>query len=149
MKNILLAVTVTLSVCGCASGPEKSVVSQNGEIKNAWADEGETKGYLFARGLGGANQTLDNKTQRLALSRNAAIVNAQYNMLAIVKGVQLAGGISVQAAMEKNSPLATRIKAAIKGAQITRTEWAADDGCVVTLRLSKTTLKTAGLRVEE
>ncbi|HOJ85836.1 MAG TPA: hypothetical protein PLN68_02810, partial [Elusimicrobiales bacterium] len=99
--------------------------------------------------IGAADQTLDNKTQRMATSRNAAIVNAQYNMLSIIKGVQLEGGITVEKAIETDSLLATKIDAMIKGAQVVRTEWTNDDGCVVVLRLYKSALKDMGLKVLE
>jgi hypothetical protein len=112
-------------------------------------EQGVTKNYIFARGIGAADQTLENKTQRMATSRNAAIVSAQYNMLSFVKGVSLEGGITVEKAIETDSVLATKIDAVIKGAQVVRTEWTSDDGCVVSLRLAKQALKDAGLKVAE
>ena len=90
-----------------------------------------------------------NKTQKMATSRNAAIVNAQYNMLSVIKGVKLEGGINVSKAMEMDSVLSAKVNDAIKGALVVRTEWTADDGCVVSLRLSKKALKEAGLKLEE
>jgi hypothetical protein len=112
-------------------------------------EQGVTRHYIFARGLGAADQTMDNKTQRMATSRNAAIVNAQYNMLSLIKGVTLEGGVTVEKALETDSVLATKINAVIKGAQIVRTEWTSDDGCVVTLRLPKQALTDAGLKLAE
>jgi len=85
----------------------------------------------------------------MATSRNASIVNGQYNMLSFVKGVQLEGGITVEKAMETDSALATKINSVIKGAQVVRTEWTADDGCVVVMRLPKAALKEAGFKALE
>lgn len=133
---------------GCASTPDKGTVSKDGEIDREWVEEGITKNYVFSRGIGGADQKLENKTQKMATSRNAAIVGAQYNMLSLVKGVQLEGGITVEKAIETDSLLATNIDAAIKGAQVVRSEWTADDGCVVVLRLSKKALKEMGLKIK-
>ena len=108
-----------------------------------------TKNYVFARGMGAADQTLENKTQRMATSRNASIVNGQYNMLSFVKGISLEGGVTVEKAIETDSVLATKINAVIKGAQVVRTEWTSDDGCVVVLRLPKKVLKESGLKIAE
>ncbi|MCX7647919.1 MAG: hypothetical protein ACP5SD_01955 [Elusimicrobiales bacterium] len=149
MKKILLLVAVSAFVVSCGTKADKGTVSKSGEIEREWVEEGVTKNYIFARGIGAADQTLDNKTQRMATSRNAAIVNAQYNMLSIIKGVQLEGGITVEKAIETDSLLATKIDAMIKGAQVVRTEWTNDDGCVVVLRLYKSALKDMGLKVLE
>lgn len=147
MKRILLLIAVSAFIVSCGTKADKGTVSKSGEIEREWVEEGVTKNYIFARGIGAADQTLDNKTQRMATSRNAAIVNAQYNMLSIIKGVQLEGGITVEKAIETDSLLATKIDAMIKGAQVVRTEWTNDDGCVVVLRLYKSALKDMGLKV--
>mgnify|MGYP001004162701 CR=1 FL=1 len=131
MKKVYIAVAISLFVVACKSSPDKSTVSKSGEIEREWVEEGVTKNYIFARGIGAADQNLDNKTQRMATSRNAAIVNGQYNMLSIIKGIQLEGGITVEKAMETDSLLSTKVDALIKGAQVVRTEWTNDDGCVV------------------
>ncbi len=149
MKKLLFAAAVAVLAAGCSSSPDKGTVSSSGEIEREWVEEGVTKNYIFARGIGAADQTLENKTQRMATSRNAAIVNGQYNMLSFVKGVNLEGGITVEKAIETDSVLATKIDAVIKGAQVVRTEWTADDGCVVILRLPKKALKDAGIKLAE
>jgi len=110
---------------------------------------GDNQELYLRAGIGAADQTLENKTQRMATSRNASIVNGQYNMLSFIKGVQLEGGITVEKAIETDSTLATKIDSTIKGAQVTRSEWTSDDGCVVVLRLSKSALKEAGLKMPE
>ena len=149
MEKKLLIAVMALFVYGCASSPDKGTVSDKGEIEKEWVEEGITKNYVFARGIGAADQALENKTQKMATSRNASIVNAQYNMLSLLKGVQLEGGIMVEKAIETDSALATTINAVIKGAQVVRSEWTNDDGCVVVLRLSKAVLKKAGIKLAE
>ncbi|MGC9070340.1 MAG: hypothetical protein ACP5IO_03415 [Elusimicrobiales bacterium] len=149
MKRITILFMIALGVIACKSSPDKGTVSRSGEIEREWVEQGATKNYIFARGIGAADQSLENKTQRMATSRNAAIVNAQYNMLSIIKGVQLEGGITVEKAIETDSVLATKIDALIKGAQVVRTEWTSDDGCVVVLRLPKSALKDMGLKLVE
>jgi len=152
MKNVLcgfaaVAVFSVIMFSGCASNSDKSTVSKAGEIDREWVEQGITDNYIFARGIGAADQKMDNKTQRMATSRNASIVNAQYNMLSVIKGVKLEGGITVEKAMETDSVLATSIDAVIKGAQVVRSEWTADDGCVVVIRLSKQSMKDMGLKM--
>ena len=133
---------------GCASHEGKSVVTK-GEIEREWVEQGITDNYVFARGIGAADQKMENKTQKMATSRNAAIVNAQYNMLSVIKGVKLEGGINVSKAMETDSVLSAKVNDAIKGAIVVRSEWTADDGCVVSLRLSKKALKDMGIKIQE
>ncbi|MBI5744266.1 MAG: hypothetical protein HY952_06935 [Elusimicrobia bacterium] len=149
MKKLIFAAFVAVLAAGCSSSPDKGTVGKTGEIEREWVEEGITKNYVFARGIGAADQTLENKTQRMATSRNASIVNAQYNMLSFIKGVNLEGGITVEKALETDSVLATKIDSVIKGAQVVRTEWTSDDGCVVVLRLAKKSLKDAGIKLAE
>lgn len=144
---ILLPLCIVMA--GCGSGRVKDRVSKDGDIDREWTEQGITKNYIFATGIGGADQTMENKTQRMATSRNAAVVNAQYNMLSVIKGVQLEGGITVEQAIETDSVLATKIDAEIKGAEIVKSEWTGDDGCVTTLRLPKKRLKNLGLNVKD
>jgi hypothetical protein len=143
------AVLLGAVLFGCATAPNKGVVSNAGEIDREWVEEGVTPNYVFARGIGAADQSMENKTQKMATSRNASIVNAQYNMLSLLKGVQMEGGITVEKAIETDSTLKTRIDAVIKGAQVVRSEWTADDGCVIVLRLSKKALRDMGLTMPE
>ena len=149
MNNTLALVVISLFAWGCSSTNQKGTVSDKGEIEREWVEEGVTKNFVFARGIGAADQTLENKTQRMATSRNASTVNAQYNMLSFIKGVSLEGGITVEKAIETDSVLATKIDSVIKGAQVVRSEWTSDDGCVIVLRLSKKALKEAGLKIIE
>lgn len=149
MKKTFALAVLCLFAAGCAATNQKSTVSDKGEIEREWVEEGVTKNFVFARGIGAADQTMENKTQRMATSRNASIVNGQYNLLSIIKGVALEGGITVEKAIETDSVLATRIDAVIKGAQVVRTEWTSDDGCVIVLRLSKKALKEAGIKLAD
>lgn len=135
MKKLALVLSTALFLAACGSG-NKSYVKK-GELDRTLDQEAINKRYLEAVGIGAADSTLTNSTQRKATSRNAAIVAAQYEMLSMVKGVELEGGIRVEKAIETDSVLQTKIDAAIKGAEIIKSEWTNDDGCVVTLRLDK------------
>ena len=105
--------------------------------------------YITAIGIGGSDPDLSSDAQRKSLARDAAIVKAQYEMLSMVKGVTLEGGITVARAMETDSTLQTRIMQTIRGAEIVKSEFTADNGCVVTLRLPKSRLESMmGVRFE-
>lgn len=135
MKKLILILSTGLFLAACGGG--KGTYVKKGELERTLDQEAISKKYLEAVGIGAADSTLTNSTQRKATSRNAAIVAAQYEMLSMVKGVELEGGIRVERAIETDSVLQTKIDAAIKGAEIIKSEWTNDDGCVVTLRLDK------------
>lgn len=136
MKRAHLSILVVAGLLLAACSGNKTYVKK-GEIDKTLDQTAVTKSYIEAIGIGAADATLTNTTQRRATSRNAAIVAAQYEMLSMIKGVELEGGITVQKAIETNSNLQTSIDAAIKGAEIVKSEWTNDDGCLVTLRLPK------------
>ncbi len=132
----ILAVAV---LAGCSS---RSSYVKGGEIKKTLDQEAIRAKYIETIGIGAADSTLTNTTQRRATARDAAVVQAQYEMLSIVKGVELEGGITVEKAMETTSSLETKVKDTIRGAQVVKSEWTSDDGCVVTLRLDRKRLET-------
>jgi len=144
MRNLCLFVAVVFLLASCAG---KKEIVKKGEISREIESQAFQKDYIESIGIGAADQTLENKTQRMATSRNAAIVMAQYEMLSMIKGLKLEGGITVEKAMETDSVIATKIDAEIKGAEIVKTQWTNDDGCVVTLRLPKKRLKAMGLKL--
>lgn len=136
MAWMLLGAMVVMSGCGGVKSRVKG-----GEIGRTMDEQGITDNYVQSVGIGAADETLQNKTQRMATSRTAAIVEAQYQLLSVIKGIHLEGGITVEKAMQTDSKLTTTIDDAIKGAEILKSEWTEDDGCVVTMRLDKKKLK--------
>ena len=68
-------------------------------------------------------------------------MKAQYELLSMIKGVRLDGGVTVQRALEIDSVLAARVHETIRGAEIRKSEFTADGGCVVTVRLKKSELE--------
>ena len=137
-----------LSLVGLAACSSKNTYVKKGEIEKTITQQAESSRYITALGIGAADATLTNSTQRRATSRDAAIVQAQYEMLSYVKGVQLEGGMTVEKAMETDSKLESYLKEVIKGSEIIKNEWTNDDGCVVTLRLDKKKLTDGGLKLK-
>ena len=124
-------------VAGCSG--VRSRVSQ-GKVQSTINQSPDRYFYVEAIGIGASDPSLTSDTQRKALARDAAIVKAQYEMLSMIKGVELEGGVTVDRALETDSSLEARVKDTIKGAEVLKSEFTADNGCVVTLRLPKNRL---------
>lgn len=122
------------AVTGC--GGVQSRVKE-GQVQSVIDQRPDRSGYVEAIGIGASDPSLPTETQRKALARDAAIVKAQYELLSMVKGVELEGGVTVGRAVEKDSLLAARLKATVAGAEVLKSEFTADNGCVVTMRLPK------------
>lgn len=136
--KVVLMVGLTVLVTGC-SGVTSRVKS--GKVQEVIDQTPNRASYVEAIGIGASDPALPTETQRKALARDAAVVKAQYEMLSMVKGVELEGGVTVQRAIETDSNLETKIKEVIKGAEIQKSEFTSDNGCVVTLRLPKKRLE--------
>mgnify|MGYP001566754721 CR=1 FL=1 len=130
----LAVVILAVLLSGC--GGVTSRVRQ-GRVSATLDQKPERRGYLEAIGIGASDPALPTETQRKSLARDAAIVKAQYELLSMIKGVDLEGGIRVDRALEKDSNLETRLKETIRGAEILKSEFTSDNGCVVTMRVSK------------
>ena len=137
MKKLVaigFVVALTLTIAGCGGG---SKYLQDGKIKQSIDQTNETDKYLIAVGLGAPSKDATDSTQRKATSRNAAIVAAQYDLVGRVKGVKIEGGVTIQKAMETDSKISAIVNDSVMGAEVSKTEWTADDGCIITMRLDK------------
>ena len=135
MKAIALIVLCLTAVFSGCSGVTSRV--RQGRVLEVIDQKPERGGYFETIGIGASDPLLPTETQRRALSRDAAIVKAQYEMLSMIKGVRLEGGVTVDRALEVDSRLEARIMQTIKGAAVIKSEFTKDNGCVVTLRLDK------------
>jgi hypothetical protein len=149
MRNtMLIAVAITASVilAGCGGG---SSAIKSGELNQTIMAPTQSGDFIEAMGIGAADPALPSSTQRKATSRNAAVVDAQYQLVAKLKGVQIEGGITIEKAMETDSKITASVNNMVKGAEVTKIEWTNDDGCVVTMRLSKKIVeKDLGLKLQ-
>jgi hypothetical protein len=110
---MLLLTTVFFVGCG---GQDAYI--KKGEVSKTIEHQMDQGKYFEAIGIGAADPELKDPTQRKATSRNAAIVQAQYELLSMIKGVQVEGGVTVQRAIETDSRLETRINEVIKGSEV-------------------------------
>lgn len=136
MKSFKVAAAVLAAVAlgGCSGVVSRVHKGQVGEVIDQTPERGA---YFEAIGIGASDPATPTATQRKALSRDAAIVKAQYEMLSMIKGVELEGGVTVSQAMEKDSNLAAKVHDLLRGAEVRKTEFTSDGGCVVTMRLPK------------
>lgn len=134
--GVVLAASVILVGAACS----KKYVKK-GKVVDVIEQNMVTRKYIQSIGIGASDPSLATETQRKATARNAAIVQAQYEMLSAIKGVEIEGGITVSRAMETDSKLESRLKNMIKGAEIVSTRFTHDGGALVVLRLPKKRLK--------
>ena len=128
------ALAAAIALTGCSGVVSRVHKGRVGDVINQTP---ERRGFIEAIGIGASEPSIPTETQRKALSRDAAIVKAQYELLSMIKGVELEGGVTVSQAMEKDSLLVARVKSTIRGAEVLKSEFTSDGGCVVTLRLPR------------
>lgn len=143
VRRTVLVTCVALLVCACCD--RKSVVA--GRLKDAWSQVSDSD-HVRTRGIGVAPDTARGHTRRKAAARNAALVAARYEMLAIVKGIRVTGGLSVSDLMERDSHIKEVADRIIEGAEEVVTEWTEDDGCVVVLELRRDKVREILMRDE-
>ncbi len=136
MKKLIGMALIFVLAAGL-SGCGGSKFLDNGQIKNTIDQTNEVDRYIIAIGLGAPSKDATDSTQRKATSRNAAIVAAQYDLVGRIKGVKIEGGVTIQKAIETDSKISAIVNDSIQGAETVKTEWTADDGCVVTMRVDK------------
>ena len=140
VRNLLGAAAVGAAVLLAGCGGVQSRV-HSGTVDPVLNQDPAYGKYVTAIGIGGSDPNLPSDTQRKALARDAAIVKAQYEMLSMVKGVTLKGGVKVERALETDSVLEASMLEAIRGAEIVKSEFTSDNGCVVTLRIPRSRLE--------
>lgn len=132
----VLAIAASAAFSGCAKKYVK-----HGKVVDVIEQNMVTRKYIQAIGIGAGDPSLATVTQRRATARNAAIVSAQYELLTLVKGVEIEGGITVSRAMETDSELTSRVRDVVRGAEIVSTRFTNDNGALVVMRLPKARLK--------
>ena len=101
----IIGLAMIITGCGGVTSRVK-----NGTVQNVIDQSPNRMGYIESIGIGASDPALATETQRKALARDAAIVKAQYEMLSMVKGVELEGGVTVDRALETDSSLEARLR---------------------------------------
>lgn len=136
-KVIVVLMFVATGLAGCA-GANRSL--SKGEVKDVW-EKVSDKNVIRVRGIGISPAGIASQTQRRGLSRNAALVNARYEALALLRGVKVTGGLSVGSLIEKDSRVREIANAVIAGMEEVQVEFSKDDGAVVLLELERSKLE--------
>ena len=146
LMMLLVAVFAAAVMTGCGG----STYLQDGKIKDTITEQTLTDRYVEVVGIGRADPNIPDTTGKRAVSRNAAVVDAQYRLASVVNGIKIEGGVTIQKAMETDSRITASVDSMIKGAQTMKIEWTQDDGCMVTMRLDKQGLaKQLGVTFEK
>jgi len=134
MKTTAVFAVAALLLSACSGVPSRLAA---GRVPDVLDEKPDHRAYFEAIGIGASDPSLPTDTQRRALARDAAIVQAQYELMSMLKGVELEGGLKVSRAIEVDSTLEARVRDSIRGAEVLKSEFTTDGGCVVTLRLDK------------
>ena len=114
---------ILMLIAGCAAATVQAedVIQSlpGGEIN--W-----TEGVVYADGYGTASPDITLAAQRRLLSRRAAVVDAQRNLLEITKGVRLTSMTKVSDMMVANDTTATRVRGVVKGAVVVKENYQND-----------------------
>lgn len=134
----ILAVTLNFAAC---SHKAQSRVKKGEILKTIDTTEAETDRYLEFDGIGAADQSLTNMSQRRSLSEAAGRRIAEEKLLAYLKGQQIDSTTTVEQAITTDQNIKALLNNTIRGVSIVKREWTSDDGCVVTIRLDKKKFK--------
>lgn len=127
------AAALLVSLSGCASVPH---AVHGGRVLDIWTKMSTTE-FIRVRGIGAAPTEVQGQTARRGASRNSALVAARYELLALIQGVKLEGGVTVSQLMEKDSLIREIANEVVSGGEEALVEWLPDGGCVVTLELRR------------
>lgn len=130
---MVVAALIAAGLSGCAT-QNRSL--SKGEIKDVW-EKVSDKDTIRVRGIGVPPQGIASETQRRGLARNAALVNARYEALALLRGIKVTGGLKVGALMEKDSHIREIANQVIAGMEEVQVEFAKDDGAVVLMEIKR------------
>ena len=146
MKKLGVLIVCAAFLAGC--GGSKTI--KEGKVKDTIEEKQVSDRYITVIGIGAAAADITNETQKKASSRNAAVVAAQYQLVSMLKGVKIQGGVTIEKAVETDSKIKAIVDDSIVGAEIVKSEWTSDGGCVITLRLDKEGLaQKLGVKFEE
>jgi hypothetical protein len=152
VPGLALAAAMAVFLSGCAATTQHT---KDKVANDVMMNEKIDKKIIEVRGMAAADLTMENEMQRKATSEQAAVVDAQYKLTTMIKGVKIEGGNTIEKAMLTDSVIAATVNAEIKGAEIISTEWTRNkekevDGCIVMLRLDLNGLaKRVGLKLAQ
>lgn len=133
----LLAASMVLALSACSSIPR---ATKGGALADLWTGI-SNRDYLRTRGIGSPPSHAAGRTHRRGASRAAALAMARYELLVVVHGVKLEGGVTVAQLAERDSVVRELADDVVKGAHEVLTEWTDADDCVATIELRRSTVE--------
>lgn len=143
-KLLLLAAVVLLAAC---SGMSSAV--KKGDIAPNFNDTKVDSKYLWVRGFGAVNPQHSTTSQKRIMSREAAIAHGYQRAAEYIYGAGVTSDVKVKDAVAQDSTINSKVTGLVKGMEVYETEYLADDGAAVTMRLSLKKLKDAGITLEK
>lgn len=128
---------LAVGLAGCAGGKAVSKVKKGEIATTIDTPTVESDRYIEFDGIGAADQTITNMSQKRSLSESAGRKIAEEKMLAYLKGQMISADTTVEQAITTNQKIQGLVQNTLRGAAIVKREWTSDDGCFVTLRLDK------------
>lgn len=136
VMSLLVCGAISFTLIGC--GNKAKAKSKGGEIQSTIdTPEAETDRYIEFDGIGAADQTLTNTSQRKSLSEAAGRNVAIEKLTAYLKGMKVDATTTVEQAITTDQRIQTVVDTTIRGIATVKREWLNDDGCIVTIRLDK------------
>ena len=150
MKILICFLAMSAVAFGTVGCSNKAVSkTKKGEIQRTIdTPEAETDRYVEFDGIGAADQTIQNKSQRMSLSESAARKVAEEKMLAYLKGQTIDANTTVEQAVTSNQKIQGIVQQTLRGAMVVKREWTNDDGCVLSIRLDKKKFKDQVMEVK-
>jgi len=134
MRRALLLSAFVLVAAGCREAARDGMAK--GQIKDLWTQVSD-KEFIRVRGVGSVPDGIREQTRRRGLARNAALVAARYELLQVIKGIKVTGGLSVGQLIQSSGEIREVADRVVAGAEEVQTEWGKDDGAVVLLELRR------------
>lgn len=133
MKKIFLSLSI-LSLVGCFSSQKpKTMIDESLKIT-------EGPKYITVLSQAPVPAEVQNKTQALALAREAAIATGQVQLLTYILSKKTDSGKALEEAEHPYLELQEKVRGIVKGAQIEKTKYV-DDICHVTMSISRKAIK--------
>ncbi len=136
MTAVMLLAVLALSGCG---GNERAL--SKGSIRDTWESQSD-KTFIRVRGIGVAPDWATGDTKRKGLAHNAALVSARYELLAVVKGLKIGGGLTIGQLSQTDGVIKETADRIMAGAEEETAEFTVDGGCVVLMRLERSKVES-------
>lgn len=146
MRRLLPAVPFVVGLLMAACSHIRPTI-EGDRVRDTWENP-SNRAYYRVRGLGTPPDVLKGSTRRRAASRDAALAGARRELLALIGGVRLAGGLTVQDGMAMDSQLKESVDRLVIGAEEALVEFTSSDHCVVTLQIPRSEVDRLGKGVQ-